>query len=112
MILSSCGCKVSWALRGGMRLLRKPLRLSRLAGGTHSLKIRRGQQSIRNIFLLIFSARWQRDFETKIPLPFRFKICGFFHGAGYGVGLLIVNYFSCLPATGAWHALVTAPKAE
>ena len=24
MILSSYGCKVSWALRGGMRLLRKP----------------------------------------------------------------------------------------
>ena len=40
MILSSCGCKVSWALRGGVRLLREPRRLFRLAGDTHSLKMR------------------------------------------------------------------------
>ena len=33
MILSSCGCKVSWALRGGMRLLRKPCRFCGLQCG-------------------------------------------------------------------------------
>ena len=31
MILSSCGCKVSWALRGGMRHLRMPLPVLRFA---------------------------------------------------------------------------------
>ena len=48
MILSSCGCKVSWALRGGVRLLREPRRLFRLTGDTHSLIIRCDRRPLRN----------------------------------------------------------------
>ena len=48
MILSSCGCKVSWALREGVRLLREPRRLFRLIGDTHSLKMRCNRRTFRN----------------------------------------------------------------
>ena len=40
MILSSCGCKVSWALRGGVRLRRHKLHILRPAAGgrAHSFR--------------------------------------------------------------------------
>lgn len=48
--------------------VRKPLRLLRLSGGTHNPKIRYGQQSIRNTFLLIFAAHGQRAFGESLCL--------------------------------------------
>ena len=52
MILSSCRCKVSWALRGGMQLLREPPGFHGLQVVLTTHKTRRGQQLIRRSFLL------------------------------------------------------------
>ena len=74
MILSSCGCKVSWALRGGMRHLRMPLLFFRLAGVATIRK--------NSVDSSLFANRICSQSSTHIHL----KICGFFDGDGSCVG--------------------------
>ena len=82
-----------------MRLLRKPAVFFGLQETTRSLKIRRVRPLPRNMNLLIIAAR------------IHLKLCGFFDGDGGREGTA-ANALPCLPATGAWHAPVTAPTEE
>ena len=74
MILSSFGCKVSWALRGGMRHLRMPLLFFRLAGVA---TIRKSSVDSR-----LFANRICSQSSAHIHL----KICSFFDEDGSCVG--------------------------
>ena len=109
MILSSCGCKVSWALRGGMRLLREPRRLFRLAGDTHSLKMRCDRRPFRNCRLLRFRRPQAGKIHRILPALAISKSADFPMGTGDTEDALMVNS-PCPPATGACHAPVHASR--
>ena len=109
MILSSCGCTVSWALRGGVRLLREPRRLFRLAGDTHSLKMRVTGVLFTTAFAPI-PPPTGRENPPDSPGLNHLQICGFFDGdEGCGERMLPSNS-PCPPATGACHAPVQASR--
>ena len=104
MILSSCGCKVSWALRGGVRLPREPRRIFRLAGDTHSLKMRVTGVLFATVFAPI-PPPTGRENPPDSPGLSHLQICGFFDGDGDAEDTLLTNS-PCPPATGACHAPV------
>src|SRR5699024_2801118 len=79
--LPICGCKVSWALRGGVRLLREPRRLFRLAGDTHSLKMRVTGGLFATVFAPI-PPPTGRENPPDFPGLSHLQICGFSDGDG------------------------------
>ena len=108
MILSSCGCKVSWALRGGMRLLREPRRLFRLAGDTHSLKMRVTGGLFATV-LLQFHRPQAGKIHRIFPALAISKSADFPMGTGNAECVLPANS-PCPPVTGACHAPVHASR--
>ena len=107
MILSSCGCKVSWALRGGVRLLREPRRLFRLIGDTHSLKMRCNRRTFRNCRSFTFRRPLAGKIHRILPALTISKSADFSMGTGDTENALPANS-PCPPATGACHAPVHA----
>ena len=79
MILSSRGCKVSWALRGGMRLLREPPGFHCLQVIPTSHKIRREQQLIRRSLLLNICRPLAEKLHRSLS-GVRFHICEYSSG--------------------------------
>ena len=140
MILSSCGCKVSWALRGGVRLRRHKLHILRPAAGgrAHSFRcssspkkaLRLSGDPFRffglqvipttskcgvtgGLFATVFAPippSTGRENPPDSPGLSHLQICGFFDGDG-GCGKRVLPANSpCPPATGACYAPVQANR--
>ena len=108
MILSSCGCKVSWALRGGMRLLREPRRLFGLRVIPTASKC--GVTGV--LFATVFAPippPTGRENPPDSPGLSHLQSADFSMGTGDAEDALLANS-PCPPATGACHAPVQANR--
>ena len=85
MILSSCGCKVSWALPRGMRHLRMPLPVLRFAVSIQTAKT----GMVSSLFTSIFCAQSSAHIHL--------KLCGFFDGDGDARGQQPMRVLVCQP---------------